>query len=77
MCLGVGKWLECELSTDQLGTQRTRSAQLATNLLCELSRPLPCFSWCQGKKPQKCGFLGMMLNHFELQNLQLDCFNVV
>lgn len=71
------EWLECELSMGQLGTQRTRSAELATYLLCELSRPLPCFLWCQGEEPQNPGFVGMVLNRFELQNLQLGCFNMV
>lgn len=72
MCLGVGKWLEGELSMDQLGTQ---SAELSFNLLCELSRPLPCFPQCQGQESQSS--VGMMRNLFEQQNVQIGFFNVV
>lgn len=68
---------------DRLGTHRTRSAGFgptsATSLLSEFSSPLPHFSLVQGDDMQNAGFVGMMLNCFELAlaNLQLGCLTMV
>lgn len=68
---------------DQLGTQRSRSADFvptsANDLLAEFHRPLPCFSLVQGDEMQNPGFMRMMLRQFELvfANLQLGGFSTV